>query len=282
MIPKIEDSLAASKRPPSEVISSAPTTPPANSRAEISVGLSVPSIDLSFLSVADNIACDEALLVQAEEAGGGPVIRFWELDHLAVVLGASCRIRENVRVEACHAAGVPIGRRSSGGGTVVIGPGALSVTVVLPLAAEPVAFASVDTAQRFILERIAQALRACGPEVVMLGSGDLTLHGRKFSGSAQRRLRQHLMVHASILYDFDLTAVDRFTTMPPRQPAYRANRPHADFVVNLPLSRATIVAAISSVWGSQVGSGSDFRVPLDRVADLSRRKFGEFGWIERL
>ena len=242
----------------------------------------IPAIHFSFLDVMDNLACDEALLVQAEEAGGGAVLRFWELDHRAVVLGASCRIKENVRVEACRADGVPIARRSTGGGTVLIGPGAINVTVVLPIEAEPVAFRSVDTAQRFILERIAAALRVEGPEVVMLGSGDLTLDGRKFSGSAQRRLRHHLMVHASILYDFDLDAIDRYTTMPPRQPTYRANRPHGDFVVNLPLSRAAIVRAIGSIWPGEVASLTDFPGLWERTAELSRRKFGDFSWIERL
>ncbi len=68
-------------------------------------------------NVADNLACDEALLLVAEERGGPPALRFWELDHPAVVLGASCRIGENVRVETCKDDGVPIARRSSGGGT---------------------------------------------------------------------------------------------------------------------------------------------------------------------
>ncbi len=113
------------------------------------------SLGLSFPNVADNLAGDEALLIQAEEAGGPPALRFWELDHLAVILGASCRLSENVRVEACQRDGVAIARRSSGGGTVVIGPGALNVTLVVPIAREPVAFQAVDTAQRFVLDRIA-------------------------------------------------------------------------------------------------------------------------------
>lgn len=236
------------------------------------------SFDFTFPDVADNLACDEALLVLAEERGGPAVLRFWELDRTAVVMGASCRIRENVRADACRSDGVPIARRSSGGGTVVIGQGALNVTVVLPIASEPVAFRSVDTAQQFVLERIAEALRDQQPGVVMLGSGDLTLGGRKFSGSAQRRLRDHLMVHASILYDFDLDLIDRYTAMPLRQPSYRDNRPHLDFVVNLPMSRSEIVGSITSIWEPT----EDFEVPFDLVDDMSRRKFKDFGWIERL
>ena len=164
----------------------------------------------------------------------------------------------------------------------MIGPGALNVTVVSPIASLPEAERSVDRAQRWVLERIGRALTAKGPDVVMHGSGDLTLDGRKFSGSAQRRLRTHLMIHASILYDFDLGAIDRYTLMPPRQPSYRADRSHADFVGNLPLSRAAIVRAVGGFWGDGGGISDDRTLPDDLVADLVARKFGEIGWIERL
>ena len=118
------------------------------------------------------------------------------------MLGASGRIGEDVDLDACRADGVPIARRSSGGGTVLIGPGALNFTVVLPVDADD-RLRAVDTAQLYVLERSAEALRGSGPDVRVLGSGDLTLDGRKFSGSAQRRLKRWVMVHATILYGLD-------------------------------------------------------------------------------
>ncbi len=238
--------------------------------------------DWTWADVAGNLASDEALLVHAEETTGQPALRFWEQDHAAVILGASCRLRDEVRVEACRADGVPIARRSSGGGTVVIGPGALNVTVVLPIAAEPAAFRSVDTAQQFVLNLVAEQLRRDGPEVEMLGSGDLTIGGRKFAGSAQRRLRNFLMIHASILYDFDLPLLDRYLAMPPRQPSYRANRTHADFVINLPMTRDAIVRSIRSIWPTEAGYLGDAGELLDLIGDLSEKKFRDDGWIERL
>ena len=183
---------------------------------------------------------------------GPPVLRVWELDHLAVVLGASCRLREDVRVEACQADGVAIARRSSGGGTVVIGPGALNIAVVLPIDAAP-ELKAVDDAQRFVLERTARAIRLEGPAVELLGSGDLTVGRRKFSGSAQRRLRHHVLIHASLLYDFPIDRIDRYTRVPSRKPDYREGRPHAEFVMNLPLPRERLLAALHARPGSRRG-----------------------------
>jgi lipoate---protein ligase len=238
-------------------------------------------LDRTLPEVAANLALDEALLVAAEERGAGAVLRLWESPTVAVVMGASCRWREEVRVDACRAGGVPILRRSSGGGTVVIGPGALNVAVVLPTVAAP-ELGAVDTAQAFVLGRIAGALRKLGPAVEVLGSGDLTLGARKFSGSAQRRLRRHVLVHATILYGFPLDRIARYLGTPRRQPAYREGRSHEEFVTNLDLTRGQIVGAIRGAWLSEDRPDEEAPVPEDLVAELVETKFGDAGWIERL
>jgi lipoate---protein ligase len=253
--------------------------------AEIKTAMPWPPIDFletSLPSAPANVALDEALLVEAEERGGPSVLRIWELPHLAVILGASCRLQENVRVDDCRADGVEIARRSSGGGTVVIGPGALNFSVVLPIDAAP-ELKNVDTAQRYVLGRTLEAIRAEGVAAAeMLGSGDLTLGGRKFSGSAQRRLRRHVLVHASLLYDFPLDAIDRYTRMPPRQPAYRGDRPHVEFVINLPLPRHRLVAALKAAWLPVDRPETPAEIPEATLRSLVEGKFSKVGWIERL
>ena len=243
---------------------------------------SIRELDATLPDAPSNVALDEALLVEAEEHGGPAVLRTWELGHLAVILGASCRLAENVRAEACRLDGVEVARRSSGGGTVVIGPGALNFSVVLPIAASP-ELQSVDVAQKFVLARTLEAIRREGvPEAAMLGSGDLTLEGRKFSGSAQRRLRRHVLVHATLLYDFPLGAIDRYTLMPPRRPTYREDRPHAEFVTNLPLPRGRLMAALRAAWLPDEGSARRAEVPEETLRSLVAAKFSKIDWIGRL
>src|SRR5271165_6270379 len=160
----------------------------------MSVAMSL--LELTLETVEANLALDEALLVEADEGRAGAVLRFWDFPRFAVVLGASRRLAGDVRVDACQEDGVPIVRRSSGGGTVVIGPGALNVTVVLPDSTAP-GLSAVDRAHRYVLERIAEALRASDRPVAVEGLGDLTVAGRKFAGSAQRRLRNWFFIHCT-------------------------------------------------------------------------------------
>src|SRR5947209_19862954 len=115
-------------------------------------------LELTLPEIAANLALDEALLVAAEERGAGSVLRIWEPEQTAVVLGASCRWRDDVRVDACRDDGVAVARRSSGGGTVVVGAGTLNVAVILASDAAP-GLGSVDVAHRFVLDRLAAAIR---------------------------------------------------------------------------------------------------------------------------
>ena len=152
------------------------------------------------------MALDEALLVNADEGRTGPVLRFWESPRFAVVLGASRRLAVDVRVAACHEDSVPIVRRSSGGGTVVVGPGALNVTVILP-SSTAAGLSAVDLAQRYVLDRMAAAFQSSDRRVAVEGLGDLTIDGRKIAGSAQRRVKNWFLVHCSILYAFPLERI---------------------------------------------------------------------------
>jgi len=238
-------------------------------------------LDLTLPTIAENLALDEALLIAADERGAGAALRIWEPTSLAVVLGASGRWREDVQVELCHADGVVIARRSSGGGTVVIGPGTLNITVVLPIDAAP-GLGAVDRAQQYVLERVASQLRSQGSAVEVLGQGDLTIDARKFSGSAQRRLRHHFLVHATILYDFPLELVTRYTHLPRRQPAYRAGRSHEDFLVNLDLPRERLIDAVRRAWLEDRQSSELIEIPRDLMEDLITEKFSDPAWIERL
>jgi lipoate-protein ligase A len=234
-------------------------------------------LDLTCATLPEDLALDEALLLAAEEDGAGPTLRLWEPPGYAVVLGASGRLADEVRRDACHADGVPVYRRSSGGGTVVLGPGVVNVAVVLPLDLDP-RLAAVETAQVLVLERFAAALRALGPPVAVRGSGDLTVDGRKVAGSAQRRLRRHVLIHATLLNTLDLGCIPRYLAEPRRQPSYREGRSHADFLANLGLPPEALRDALAAAWRA---SGPAPAVPWERVRALAAEKFADPAWTSR-
>jgi lipoate-protein ligase A len=185
-------------------------------------------------------------LFQSIESGESTGFHWsWEATQPVVIVGRGTRAADDVILDACAADGVPVLRRFSGGGTVVLGPGCLNYAVVLPLVSQP-GLTDVAGSFRLLLGRIVAALAI--PGLAIQGRTDLTLDGRKVSGNAQRRGRRALLQHGTLLYDFDPALATRYLKEPARRPAYRTDRGHAAFMGNLPLDRDQVSAALETAW----------------------------------
>jgi lipoate-protein ligase A len=207
-------------------------------------------LNLTLPTPAENLACDEALLADCA-AHGDAALRFWESPVPCVVVGYANAVAREVNLAACAAAGVPVLRRCSGGGTVVLGPGCLNYSLVLPLAFAP-ELGTVGGTNAFILRRLAAALSALlGEEVASAGDTDLV--------------------------GFDLGLVARCLPLPSRQPAYRAARPHAEFLVNLPLAADTVKEALRTAWGAEQ---STLPWPEEATRRLVRERYAQRAWVE--
>ena len=209
-------------------------------------------LDLTLPTPAENLACDEALLEWCEAGGysGDGILRFWEPERHFVVLGYSNRARQEANFDACRARDIPILRRCSGGGSVLQGPGCLNYTLVLPMASEA-ALESITGTNRFIMERQRDALAPLAGEAVgVRGYTDLALGNLKFSGNSQRRKRRWVLFHGTFLLDFDLALVAEVLLPPPRQPDYRQNRAHLEFITRLPLPARAVKDALQTAWSA--------------------------------
>ena len=234
-------------------------------------------LDLTLPAAADNLALDEALLLEAEAGRGGEVLRLWEWPHHAVVLGSGCRLADDVDEAACRADGVPLLRRASGGGTVLLGPGCLCYSLVLAYDRSP-ALREIPFSYAYILGRVREALHDLLPGIEQAGTSDLMAGGRKFSGNSQQRKRGHLLHHGTLLYDFDLAAVGRYLRLPARRPEYRGRREHAEFLRNLPAGADDLKRRLRDAWGAREETTA---WPRREVERLVAEKYTREEWIRR-
>jgi lipoate-protein ligase A len=234
-------------------------------------------LDLTLPDAAADLALDEALLLAAEGGDAGEVLRLWERPTPAVVLGSGGSVGIDVNVPACEADGVPILRRASGGGTVVLGPGCLCFTLVLAVDREP-GLDQIRASNRYVLGRV---LHALAPVVAasVAGTSDLaTADGLKFSGNAQQRKRRFFLHHGTLLCGFDLALIPKYLNAPEREPEYRQNRPHAAFVTNLPTTAADARRLLAAGWGAGDEYGP---VPHDAARRLVAGKYSRDDWNRR-
>ena len=211
-------------------------------------------LDLTLPTPAENLALDEAILEEAEAAGEPrDVLRLWESPTFAVIVGRASRVADEVIIDVCRERGISVLRRCSGGCAVVIGPGCLMYSVVLGYEQHP-GLQMIEQAHRFVLTKIAAAVREVVPNIQFDGTSDLTsgldARRKKFSGNSLRCKRTHLLYHGTLLYDFPLDLIPLVLRTPPRQPDYRAGRPHQDFVANLPCRADDLRAALHTAWNA--------------------------------
>jgi lipoate-protein ligase A len=234
-------------------------------------------LHLTLPTPAENLALDEALLLEAEAGRSGEVLRLWEWPQPAVILGAGCRLAEDVDEAACLANGVPILRRASGGGTVLLGPGCLLYSLVLNQEGAP-GLQDITSSYRVILERVRAALADLLPGIELAGTSDLAAGGRKFSGNAQQRKRHFLLHHGTLLYGFDVGRVGRYLCPPGRQPEYRDRRDHAGFMMNLPIPGAALSRRLRTAWQAEDETTA---WPRERVSRLCAEKYTRAEWTRR-
>lgn len=234
-------------------------------------------LDFTAATLEENLALDEALLLAAEAGEVGEVLRFWEWPAYAVILGAGGSVGIDVNEEACRADDVPIQRRPSGGGSVLLGPGCLVFSAVLSYARAP-ELADVTASYRRILGRVRDALR---PVVIAepVGISDLAVGGLKVSGNSQQRKSRHVLHHGTLLYAFDLPRIACYLHPPEREPSYRAGRAHLEFVTNLPADRDVLKSLLIAEFRAEPGDMNE--TVAGRVPTLIAERYSRAEWVWR-
>lgn len=184
-----------------------------------------------------------------------PVVRVEPVREVVVVLSRSREATREIRLDRCRADGVVVLVRPSGGGAVVLAPGAVAASVLAASNAETQLpqpyFAAFGAA-------VSRSLAACGaPDVTARGVSDLCLGDRKVAGSALRLWRGRALYQVAVLVDMDVGLIERYLPPPSRQPEYRRGRAHGEFVITLraagcPARAEEVAAALAAELAATV------------------------------
>ncbi|MFN7964540.1 MAG: hypothetical protein U0V87_02490 [Acidobacteriota bacterium] len=167
---------------------------------------------------------DDDLLAAAQ-----PRVRISRPSRIEVVLGSGSRPHLELNIQDCLADQVPLTRRAGGGCSVVLDPGNLVVSVVLPAEGLPGIRSSFNALSSWMIA----GLVACGlPNVQQRGTSDLTIDDRKIGGSCIYKPRAVFYYSTTLLVDADSTAGPLSQTPATRAGLSRTTT-HAEFVLEL-------------------------------------------------
>ena len=235
------------------------------------------SLDYSFDTAGENLAFDEILLRYGANEHC-EVLRFWESPSPFVVLGLTQKHRDEVDVERCLADHIPIRRRCSAGGCVMQGPGCLNYTLILSKALRP-EIHTIQESYRYIFDKLIAEISLEG--LAKQGVSDMALKDLKVSGNAQRRQKEYILHHGTLLYEADLECFSRYIREPQDRPEYRKDREHASFIRNLPKSRIALIDAIAKAFSAEKPVESIDNTLLQETRQLADEKYDTDTWIYR-
>ena len=160
----------------------------------------------------------------------GPAFALYPFHTRAVVAGKGSDLDREIRISRCLEDGVWIYRRMGGGCSVFLDPG----TLVVSLACPSPGISGIQTLFKACACWLLNGLKSIGVEGVYLdGNSDIVIQNKKVGGSCFYRSRGMGYYTASLLVEPDIDGMERYLKFPPRQPDYRENRCHKDFVTSL-------------------------------------------------
>lgn len=207
-------------------------------------------VDPAGRSGAENMAIDEALLLEADRTGAA-FLRLYRWDPACLSLG-----RNEPGIEA---RGIATVRRPTGG-RAVWHEHEVTYAVAAPIAT----FGGLRGAYRAIHERLASALQSLGVDAQLADrpdrpdrldrpracfssteGGEVLVAGRKLIGSAQVRRRSAFLQHGSILLDGSQTIVNDVS----RERGSGSGETTLRQALGRPVSFEEVTAAITATWG---------------------------------
>jgi lipoate-protein ligase A len=161
----------------------------------------------------------------------------------SIVMGISAKPENVLFLNMVEANKIPVIKRYSGGGTVIVDPDTIFVSFIfqkelldLPLFPEPI--------MRWSGEFYKKALSI--PEF-SLRENDYVIGNKKCAGNAQYIQKNRFVHHTTFLWDFCKENM-KHLKMPTKVPKYRDNRPHTDFLCSLlnHLSKEEFISAVKN------------------------------------
>ncbi|MBU2497603.1 MAG: hypothetical protein KKE57_01760 [Proteobacteria bacterium] len=156
------------------------------------------------VSTAEGLAVDDTLPQSVAEHGSPPILHLYTFVP-SVIVGKYQDIETALKLDRCRARGIEYNRRSTGGGTVIMGPEIIALGLGINVDWPGLEKGGVGGVFASVSHVLNKALERLGIASYFQPKNDLEVSGKKIAGlSAASESGKSLLFHTSFLVDFDV------------------------------------------------------------------------------
>jgi len=156
------------------------------------------------VSTAEGLAVDDTLPQSVANHGSPPILHLYNFVP-SVIVGKYQDIEASLKLDRCRARGVEYNRRSTGGGTVIMGPEIIALGLGINADWPGLKGGSIAGVFEAVARVFVAALDRLGLTACFRSRNDIEISGKKIAGlSAASETGMSLLFHTSFLVDFDV------------------------------------------------------------------------------
>ena len=237
------------------------------------------------VSHSSGLAVDDALAQCA--LGNSTALRIYTYQP-CVLIGRFQHVLDEVHMENCRKLKIPVNRRPTGGGAIIMGPKQLGIAISVPSDS-----IYSQTKYKCFMQQFSKgiigAMDFFGIRAEFQGKNDLTVGGRKIAGLGMySSATGGKLFHASILLDLDIEFMLQVLKTPFQKLADKGLKHVSDRVTTLsreigPVTASdvqkAIVAGYENAFDTNIVSGNLTEEEVNLANQLQREKYETDQWV---
>ncbi len=243
------------------------------------------------VSASFGLAVDECLAHRVGTGTSQPTLRLYTYCSHCALVGRFQNIDNEINRAYCEANGIPLNRRPTGGGAIIMGKDQLGIALCIP-GQEGDSYRHARELMVNFSAGIISGLEALGIQAAFWGKNDIEIHNRKVAGLGVYRAPEGgFLFHASVLVDLDIgfmlhvlkTPFEKITDKAIASVAERVTtiRRESGSPVTLDEIREYIAAGYGRAFGVSLAPGDFMPDELEAIDALEKSKYLTSDWVHQ-
>ncbi|MBT3300601.1 MAG: lipoate--protein ligase family protein [Candidatus Marinimicrobia bacterium] len=245
-------------------------------------------IENNDVTASAGLAADEVLANRAGTGISQPTLRLYTYQPCALV-GRFQTIENELNLDYCVKNKIPVNRRPTGGGAIIMGENQLGVALAIPGKSDET-YASVRERMAQFSQGIISGLATLGINVEFRRKNDLEVNGKKIAGlGLHKTATGGLLFHASLLVDLDVaymlnvlqTPFEKISDKEISSVAERTTTIQRENLNPITLNkvRRTVLNGYKTAFGVNMELSDFSHEEMDEIRQLEKDKYMDSGWI---